>query len=342
MEKNRNSILILIIFTLLFGCAHTEPETIPGNTAYIEAVKVPEKAPATKIIEVPKLLPLPNQLKSLKDEKNSVDPDTSKKPFEIIEAANKEASRDPSTYGYFNSIMQYDFSPGALYQIYCAPLKLTDIQLQPGEKISGKPACGDTVRWIMGLGTSKNDGAEQQHIYIKPTRPGLSTTLSINTDHRSYHFEIHSYKSTYMAAVNFRYPHDEIAFIQQQATIDAAADRIVTSPVVSIDKLNFAYEIKVHKGRRPTWLPIKVFDDSKKTFIQFPKDMLNREAPVLFVLSKDNETQLVNYRIRNEFYIVDRLFDSAELRLGKEDHDIIRISRSGAKLENNRPSADNL
>ena len=55
----------------------------------------------------------------------------------------------------------------------------------------------------------------------------------------------------------------------------------------------------------PAWLPVKVFDDGAKTFIQFPPAMLVREAPALFVLSHRGETQLVNYRVKNEYYVVE-------------------------------------
>lgn len=337
MKRYAYSLFITVfVFPFFTGCAHLN-ELPAENTTYIEAVKLPEVRPKPRVIEVPKPLPLPNQLKSLRDEKNVPDPDRGKTPHQIIDSANKEASRNPSIYGYFNSIMQYDFSPGALYQVYCAPLKLTDIQLQPGEKISGKPACGDTVRWIMGMGESKINNTTQKHIYIKPTRPGLHTTLSINTDRRSYHFEIHSYRKTYMAAVSFRYPHDEVDFALQQASTEKAASTLVTAPNVDIDQLNFRYDIKLKKGQKPQWFPEKVFDDDKKTFIQFPKGMLNREAPVLFVLSRNGKTQLVNYRQRNEYFIVDRLFDRAELRLGKKKHDVVRITRIDDKPRSNEP-----
>jgi type IV secretion system protein VirB9 len=56
--------------------------------------------------------------------------------------------------------------------------------------------------------------------------------------------------------------------------------------------------------------------------------MLDREAPALFVVSSSNDTQLVNYRVRNEFFVVDRLVEQAELRLGQQDQDIVRIVRT--------------
>ena len=56
--------------------------------------------------------------------------------------------------------------------------------------------------------------------------------------------------------------------------------------------------------------------------------MLDREAPALFVISSAGDTQLVNYRVKNDTYIVDRLFEAAELRLGQQDQEIVRIVRT--------------
>jgi type IV secretion system protein VirB9 len=56
--------------------------------------------------------------------------------------------------------------------------------------------------------------------------------------------------------------------------------------------------------------------------------MLEREAPALFVISSTGDTQLVNYRVKNDTYVVDRLFESAELRLGQKDQEIVRIVRT--------------
>lgn len=315
-------LFIFLLPVLMFSCAHKQPPN------YIEATKIPDPLKPPVVIEVSKPMPLPGQLRLIPSEVENKDPDEDLRPWEVIAKANKDASHNPSTSGYFNGIMQYDFDPGAIYKVYCAPLKLTDIQLQPDEKIIGKPAAGDTVRWIMGMGESMIDGKlVQQHLYIKPTRAGLDTTLCINTNRRSYHIELHSYKETYMAAVNWRYPHDEIAMIRDVARINDAKDSIITSPLVDIEKLNFKYRIEsIKSGTEPKWAPLKAFDDGKKTYIQFPKEMLRYEAPVLFVLSEsDDSTQLVNYRVRNEFYIVDRLFQKAELRIGQKDQIIYQI-----------------
>ena len=42
----------------------------------------------------------------------------------------------------------------------------------------------------------------------------------------------------------------------------------------------------------------------------------NREAPVLVVIGADGKQEMVNYRVKDDMYIVDRLFEKAELILG--------------------------
>jgi type IV secretion system protein VirB9 len=205
-------------------------------------------------------------------------------------------------------------------------MRITDIALEPGEKILGEPASGDVVRWLLALGKSMDRGVEQWHVYLKPTRPELETNLAINTDRRSYLLELHSYADTYMAAIVWHYPEDDLARLQAQAS-ELAGQQKNSVPVVGIDALNFGYTIQVVKGA-PVWTPVQVFDDGRRTFVRFPSAMVLREAPALFVL-RDSETQLVNYRVKNDTYVIDRLIDAAELRVGQKDQEIVRIVRMG-------------
>ena len=310
----------VVALAMASGCASRQPPP-----AYVKAAPVREPAHAAAVVQVPTLLPQPSQLQRVPvpTQQRHVE----KRPTrEVVDDANRKAAAGPDRDGYFNAIMTYDFAEGALFQVYTAPLRLTAIQLQPGEKMVGKPAAGDTIRWVMGIGRSGADGVEQQHLYVKPTRSGLQTTMAINTDRRTYYLELHSFDDTYMAAVRWRYPHDELAQIEGAAARDEALARATTATSVNLDALNFSYRISVEKGK-PSWTPVQVFDDGRKTFIQFPASMLVREAPALFVLSSSNETQLVNYRVKNDYFVVDRLIDRAELRLGQKDQEIVRVAR---------------
>jgi len=177
-------------------------------------------------------------------------------------------------------------------------------------------------RW----GSGAPDALEYQCLYLKPTRPGLQSTLAINTDRRTYYLEPHSFEDTYMAAVKFRYPHDELADVEAARSRDDALAKTTTTTNVNLDSINFGYRVTVVKDK-PSWAPEQIFDDGRKTFIRFPVSMLTREAPALFVLSSTDEVQLVNYRVKNDFYVVDRLIERAELRVGQKDQEIVQVAR---------------
>ena len=92
-----------------------------------------------------------------------------------------------------------------------------------------------------------------------------------------------------------------------------------------IEDLNFRYQID---GDEPHWRPSQAFDDGRKVYIQFPARLDQGEAPPLFVVGETGDIQLVNYRVKGRYYIVDRLFARAELRLGEQDQQVVTIGRT--------------
>jgi type IV secretory pathway VirB9-like protein len=89
---------------------------------------------------------------------------------------------------------------------------------------------GDNIRCATALGKSQSGPVEQFIVYVKPTRPDLSTTMTINTDRRSYCLDLTSWPNDFMVAVAWRYPQDEVAQLeaaaaQQEATDKAAGER---------------------------------------------------------------------------------------------------------------------
>ncbi|MBM9961102.1 TrbG/VirB9 family P-type conjugative transfer protein, partial [Pseudomonas aeruginosa] len=77
------------------------------------------------------------------------------------------------------------------------------------------------------------------------------------------------------------------------------------------------------------------FDDGEKVYIQFPAGIAQGELPPLFVIGSQSDGQLVNYRFRPPYYIVDRLFGAAELRLGGDKGDVVRIERTDGVARGN-------
>jgi len=282
--------------------------------------------PQQIIVKVPQPLPLPGQLRPRPEsEKAKKAP---KSGTDIVDEANRSATAAPDDQAFYNAITTYDYAPGALFVVYAAPLRVTSLQLEPGERLRGNTpiALGDPLRWKVGTMVSGDNARGQQIVLIKPIKAGLTTTAVITTDRRTYFLDLTSYEATYMVAVQWRYADTELEQMTAMLSKDEAASRSTVSTRVNVDGLDFGYAVKVENGK-PQWTPTQVFDDGHKTFIRFPPAMLERESPALFALSAQREIQLVNYRPEGTWYVVDGLFDQAELRAGQKDQNIVRIAK---------------
>ena len=238
-----------------------------------------------------------------------------------VAAANRTALREPSRAGYVNAVQIYPYSAGALYRLYAAPERVTDIALQPGESVTAV-AAGDTVRWTIGDTTSGSGEARRAHILVKPFSAGLKTNLVITTDRRAYHLQLESTARTAMAAISWTYPEDELIALRRATAAAGAAVPVASG--LAVEKLSFGYRIS---GDDPAWRPVRAFDDGQQTFIEFPPSVAQGEAPPLFLIGAEGDAQLVNYRMAGRFYVIDRLFARAELRLGEKRQQVVRIER---------------
>jgi type IV secretion system protein TrbG len=319
--------VLLICTTALAGCATTTP---PPEIAYDDAAPavqtVDPPAPVT-VVELPRPLPLPGQMKPVETTRRTPEPVD---PTARVNQANAQARVQPVRDGFINSMQVYPFTQGALYQVYTAVGQITDIALQPGETLvgSGPVAAGDTVRWIIGDTESGTGATRQVHILVKPTRTELMTNLVINTNLRTYHMELRSTERTYMASVSWQYPQDQLIALRRQ-NADAQAAQPVASGV-DLANVNFRYEIS---GDRAPWRPLRAFDDGRQVFIEFPRGIGQGDMPPLFVVGPEgNTSELVNYRVRGKYMIVDRLFAAAELRFGTDrNQKRVRISRTDGR-----------
>ncbi|WP_084445873.1 P-type conjugative transfer protein TrbG [Sphingomonas sp. TDK1] len=240
-----------------------------------------------------------------------------------VAAANRAATQQPQAQGFVNAVQIYAFSEGMIYQVYTAPGAVTDLALQPGENLVAV-AAGDTVRWVIGDTNSGTGADKRTHILVKPSASGLATNLVITTDRRSYHLQLTATSRTAMAALSWTYPADQLIALRQKEAQAAAVAPIAAG--LSVDSLHFNYSVT---GDSPAWRPLRAFDDGQQTFVEFPASIAVGEAPPLFVIGAAGEAELVNYRIRGRFYVVDRIFERAELRLGTGKQQVVRIDRVG-------------
>lgn len=210
--------------------------------------------------------------------------------------------------------MFYDFDESFVYEIYCQPYRITDLALEPGEMVLENPFISESQVWKMGAGVSRKNGQDVQHFYLKPDISGLITSMIIITDRRVYHLLLKSFKDCYMAMVEFEYPNNMPYTVKTDAMVERMNSK--TNALSGIDPkfLSFDYKMYYSIFKKPLWLPKRVYDDGRRTYIQMDETVLHTQSPVLF----NHKNERLNYRVDKNLIIIDELIEKVTLRRGKE------------------------
>lgn len=219
-----------------------------------------------------------------------------------------------------NRLVVFSYDANNTYTILARPKSVTDIALHPGENIVAL-AVGDTTQWVI----TKTTG----HVFIKPIQADIATTATLVTDQRTYQLTLRASPENgkFYQRVSWNYP-DILIFEREQRAIaqkrtDTERDRLastIASPGVSLEKLNWDYKIKGEASFKPQ----QVFDDGKFTWIMLPKV---QEIPAVFMMSGDSSKgELLNYNIRGQYMVIQRLVPEIMLKLGEKEIRIVNNS----------------
>jgi type IV secretion system protein VirB9 len=185
--------------------------------------------------------------------------------------------------------------------VACAILRSCVVALEPGERVLATTA-GDSERWLIApLVTGAEGGAPL--VAVKPTDCGIATNLVIATDRRVYALALTAAPCVahipprLTPYVRFWYP-------------DA---RTPAEPMLTFD---YHWTRDAHIP----WTPTAVYDDGTRVYIRFPAEARRDGAPVLW----DGDHVLLNYTVRGDAYVTDRLFARAILEVS-DGHHVRRI-----------------
>lgn len=224
--------------------------------------------------------------------------------------ANGAARQRPERDGFDAARYVYTYAPGAIYELYANPNFISTILLEEGETLTNV-AAGDTSRWQVSEASAEGLTGLRTILLVKPRAAGLRTNIVLVTDRRTYLVEAVAHAGEAYSA--------EIAWCYERGAEQSSYSQV--------GALNFDYRVRVVRGARPAWTPLRVFDDGRRTWIEFAEATQASELPPLFVTTSEG-AELVNYRIDGRRYMVDRVFDRAELRLGVRAPQIVRIERA--------------
>lgn len=221
-----------------------------------------------------------------------------------------EAIQKPEQYK--SGTFYYQFNENWVYEVYAQPLHLTDIELEPGEIVTSNPLLSENETvWELTAGVARDPetGLQVQHLFVKPAYANLNSTLIIITDRRVYHFNLKSYKDTYMAMVKFRYAGKRNVWAKPE--VNETSNYIKTS---NPEFLSFDYTTSYSKNNKPDFVPTMVYDDGSFTYIQVDEKVLHSKLPVLF----NEKNEIINYEVKSNVFVIPKLITKVSLRIGKE------------------------
>lgn len=179
-------------------------------------------------------------------------------------------------------------------------------------------AIGDSLAWQV----TPNRRADT--LFLKPLEPDADTNMVVVTNKRRYAFELTAAPGFGAQDADIFY---RVRFEYPQTAEEAAALAAAEQPIVASNTAYFS------SGSRAT-MPVRVFDDGRYTYFQWPAD-----AALPAVLARDSSgtDALVNFTMRGQTMVVQQLSPVFVLRNGTEE----TLVRNGGWVEPlNRPGPD--
>lgn len=225
-----------------------------------------------------------------------------------------------------NRIVRYTYSPDVIFRIMSVPNLTTHLELGEDEGVNETPAIGDQAQWIVTGGP--------RHLFIKPLRFDLETSLTIVTNKRTYQFQLIAGKSAsapVFQKVSFLYPDRELEVKLRKETetavVDAEKNRLAGQVVATdIDPATLDFGFKIEGDGR--FKPSAVYTNGKFTFLVMPN---TQDSPAIFLLDDDDNPSLINYQVKANMIVVERVATKLLLKLGSAEVKVIKRGQYDTK-----------
>lgn len=237
----------------------------------------------------------------------------------FISLTQSYAVQLPRALGKEKRFRTYVYNPNDVYRYVGYYLNQSYIEFEEGEVIQ-TISMGDPTPWLTNILGNK--------LFLKPTGSYPQTTMTIFTNKRSYYFELDAMEPSgvdendILFFVKFVYPTSNDKNIVK---FNVKKQRDDYPDLTDLSKYNFNYEF----AGSPAIAPIKVFDDGVFTYMEFKTD--NAEIPAIFAVNEQGYETLVNFRIVEEYVVIEQVAGQLTLRSGGDVVCVYNNSLYGAK-----------
>jgi P-type conjugative transfer protein VirB9 len=211
-----------------------------------------------------------------------------------------------------NRIVRYTYSPDVIFRILSVPGMTTHLELGEDEGVKEAPAIGDQAQWAVTGGP--------RHLFIKPLRFDLETSLTVVTNKRTYQFQLIAVKTAgaqIFQKVSFLYPDRDMEVKLRKETetavVEAEQNRLAGQVVATnVDPATLDFGFKI-EGEAP-FRPSTAYTNGKFTFLVMPN---TQDSPAIFSLDENDNPALINYQVKSNMIVVERVAAKLLLKIGK-------------------------
>ncbi len=220
----------------------------------------------------------------------------------------------PRVIGAEKRFRAYVYNPNDVYRYVGHYLSQAYLEFEADEKVQ-TISMGDTTAWQTVVMDNK--------LFLKPIANYPETNMTVLTNKRTYHFELDAVEvgsvinDDVLFYVKFIYPETDDKNI---VIFNTVKNRDDMPDLSDLNKYNFNYEFSGSNRIAP----IKVFDDGEFTYLEFEDK--NGELPAIFAVNSDGYERLVNFRIVDNYIVIEQVTSQLTLRNGA---DIVCVYNNG-------------
>jgi type IV secretion system protein VirB9 len=222
-------------------------------------------------------------------------------------------------------LQTFNYDRNNTYTINTRPEIATDVELADDERID-TVVVGNSTQWIIEQDT------QGKHVFVKPTVAGLFTSATIITTKRTYQLLLKSFADDDKFFQRVTWNDNRLTMLKNKAVEDArlaaeekaaiakeeeskkqADQRTVWNIGTPIESVNFNYDI----SGTADFKPVQVFDDGRFTWLKFNSPV--QELPALFAPGADDKLEVVNYIVKENMFMVQKVMPNAILKIGKNE-----------------------
>lgn len=215
------------------------------------------------------------------------------------------AVRDPRPIKIDHRVRTVIYQPDEVYNFTGHYRYQSSIEFGADEEIK-TISMGDSTAWMLNPTGNR--------LFLKPIEQDATTNMTLITNKHTYLFELHARDTDDINDPDMIFI---MRFIyQDEGHMESLSTGLDSVPDLDIkehpEKYNFSYTLS---GPEYT-APVRIFDDGEFTYFQF-RDK-NAEVPAFFWVDDKGNESLINYRVRGDYIVVERVAARYTLRHGTD------------------------